>query len=239
MVNIPISSIIMPGFQRDRKTAQIEKIKAEFDGTACAFPLIAQFLDEYLALDGQQRVTACELLGMDNITVLLVEGVRTKERLAQIYLRVNRDRKLLNAFEKYIGALSSKDHGTVEIERLVRSFNREIGKSATAGGKIPAGAAVSIHTSGGNDLLERVLLVTEMAWGATPCVEANEGKTLLGIATFLKRHGEKVDDERLIGILSRHHPQYLLTQASAPRGPSYAEQLLDLYNKGLRGQKKL
>jgi hypothetical protein len=237
--SIPIPMIQMPGFQRDRMHREITKMAAEFDATGYAFPIVALFRGEFLALDGQQRLASLEMRGEESATVLLVQGVKTPKRLAAIFLCVNRDRKLLNALQKYIGALSAEDAGTKDIERIVGSFGYEVGKSASQYGKVPAGAIVTIHERGGNDLLERVLFVRECAWGRTPSREAFESKTLLGLAAFLRRHGAKVDDDRLINVLAKHHPGYILDRTTKTPTITYADYIREQYNKGLRGSKKL
>jgi hypothetical protein len=166
--------------------------------------------------------------------------VKSAERLASLFLKVNRDRKLLNAFEKYIGALDAKDKGTLDIHRILSEFNLEVAKSATTAGKVPAGAVARIHANGGSELVQRVFSVREMAWGNSPSREANEGKTLQGIASFLKRYWDKIEDDRLIAILQKQHPGYILKAVDkSVQIKSYSDYLRDQYNKGLRGQKKL
>lgn len=243
MASITIASVEIPPFQRDRIQPHIEKMAAEWDETAYAFPHVAVFEGGLICIDGQQRLAACEKRGKETAIVVLIDGVRTKERLANLFLKINRDRKLLNAFQKFIAAHYSKDRGSLEIARIVKQFGLEVSKSATANGKIPAGAITQIHEFGGGEILTRTLRIREMAWGATASREANEGKTLLGLGRFLKRYTDKVDDERLISILAKQHPGYILQAIDRRRGISqittYSDYLRDQYNKGLRGKGKL
>lgn len=242
IVSIPLGAIVMPGFQRERIQSHITKLGAEWDDTAYAFPMVAEFRGNFIAIDGQQRLAAAESLGKKKVDVLLIEGVRSIERLAELFLRMNRDRKLLNAFQKHVAALEAKDRGTVEIARVLDSFGLEASKSAAINGKVPIGAVTAIHDKGGSDLLARVLKARTQAWGDTPSREANEGRTLLGIALFLGRYWDQVDDGRLIGMLRRHHPGYLLESTDQKRGSfraAYSDHLRDLYNKGLRGKGRL
>lgn len=241
MVSLPLSCIETPAFQRERKQRHIAKIFAEWDETAYVFPLIALYEDRFLALDGQQRIAAAEMRSIEKLVVLLVQGIHSKERLSALFLRYNRDRKLLDAFEKYIAAVTAKERGSVEIETKLSEYGLDAAKSAAITGKVPIGAVVQIHERGGIELLDRVLNIREQAWGQTPSREAFEGLTLIGLGIFLKRHWDEVDLGRVIAVLRKHHPQYIL-QAVRPDNPNrvtYAEFLERAYNKGLRGKARL
>lgn len=241
LVRLPLADILTPGFQRERLPRHISKIAAELDATAYAFPVVALFKGNFLALDGQQRLAALEALGEETVTVLLVEGIASEARLADLFLKINRDRKLLNAFQKYVAALESRDRGTVEMKRLLDEFSLEAAKSASANGKVPVGAIAKIFADGGTDLARRVLMLRTQAW-PVPSKEANESKTLLGLALFIRRNWDKLDDGRAISVLAKHHPGYLLEATDQSRGsffPAYSDYIRDLYNKGLRGKGRL
>lgn len=235
-----IAAIAMPGFQRSRKERHIEKIASEFDATGYVFPVVALFNDELICIDGQQRLAALELRGETSAAVLLIEGVKDRKRLAQIYLMINRDRKLLSAFEKYIGAVDAADRGTVQAKKITEQFGLHIGRAASRNGSVPAGAVVQIWSLGGGALLERVYRVRQESWNGE--VESNEAKTLLGLARFLKRYDEKVDEQHLISELRKRHPASMLDAVYGRADMakiSYADYLRDLYNKGLRGKARL
>ncbi len=239
---LPIAEILMPGFQRERIQTQIAKLASEWDETAASFPVVAVYKQTMWGLDGQQRLAAAESLERMEIQCILIEGIRSYERLANLFLKFNRDRRLLNAFQKYVAAHAAKDRGTLEISRILEGFGLEAGKSGTGSGKVPIGAVTAIHSRGGSDLLNRVLMARSRAWGDKPSREANEGKTLQGLATFLARYWEKVEDDRLVKMLGRHHPGYLLEATDQTRGTfhvAYSDYLRDLYNKGLRGKGRL
>ena len=239
LATVPRGAIIVPPFQRERYAKKIQRMAAEYDATAYVFPLVALFKGDMILLDGQQRHAAHEQLGTAKIVVLLVEGVRTEARLADIFLKVNRDRTLLNAFEKFIGALASKDRGTLDIERIVKAQGLKVGKAATANGHLPVGAVVAVHERGGNDLLERTLEVIVLAWGNYASKEAYEADTLRGLATFLRRYGDKINQERLVQRLTAHHPAAILEKVQAGRGRStkvvsYSDYVRKtVYNHGL------
>jgi hypothetical protein len=241
LCSLLISEIEMPGFQRDRKRHFIDKVAAEPDMTAFVFPIIAYFKGHYVCIDGQQRLAGWEQKGEPSAIVLLIGGITRQERLADIYLKINRDRKLLDAFEKFIGALAAKDRGTLEIEGVAGEFGLEIARKASATGKIPAGATTQIYSRGGPDLLRRVLRIRELSWGSNGAHETNEGRTLLGLASFVRRYDEKIDDNRLVKTLRKNHPGYILTAVQRHEGGelSYSDFLREEYNKGLRGSSRL
>lgn len=232
-----LDQIEMPLFQRERHLPWIKKAAASWDRTAYAFPLVALFKSTLICLDGQQRLAALSRRGEIDAVVLLLEGVRTNERLASIFLMVNRDRRLLNAFEKYVAALSSKDPGTVDLDRIVAEHNLRIGKAASANGTVPAGAVAWIHENCGSDLLSRTLDVCVLAWDDLACKESLEGATLKGMATFLRSFGERTKDERLVNVLRRMHPNAILQAVQQGKGRvrtmSYAEFVRGKYNHGL------
>lgn len=238
------SDIVIPEFQRDRLTKHIEKISAEFDETAYAFPVVAAWKSGFLCIDGQQRLAALEMRGEEKCWALLIEGVTKQERLADIFLKFNRDRKLLKPLEKYLGALGAKDPGTINLRNLVeRDHGLVIDKSATAGGHVPVGALLKIQADFGLEILDTVLRVREQAWGHENSKEANEAKTLRGLAEFFKRYDESVDADHLIQLLRKHHPGYILdavdTGVAKAKIKSYSDYLRDLYNKNKRGRARL
>lgn len=244
LVELDRADIVIPQFQRDRIDRHIDKIAGEFDQTAYAFPLVASFKDGYFCIDGQQRLAALEKLGQDKCWVLMIEGVSKQERLADIFLKFNRDRKLLKPLEKYIGAIGAKDPGTINLGKLVEDkYGLTVGKSATAGGHLPVGALLKIQASYGLDVLDTVLHVREQAWGQLYTKEANEAKTLFGLAEFFKRYEDKVEVERVIEILRSRHPGFILTEVNKDRAASkiksYSDWLRDFYNKNKRGRARL
>lgn len=241
MVSLNPDVIEIPAFQRDRIPREVQKIAAEWDRTIFIFPMVAYFRGHYLALDGQQRIAAAQLRGEQQIAILLVVGIRTEKRLAAIYLGKNRDSRLLDAFQKYVGALAAVEHGSVEIRDCLNGWGLEAAKAANATGRVPIGALVTIHERGGTALLDRVLKIRAHAWGELNAREANEGKTLLGLAGFLKRYWDNVDDSRLIQKLRKHHPALFLSLThprSTPR-TTYVAELEKVYNSGLRGKNRL
>lgn len=241
LVNLPLDAILIPDFQRDRILPHIKKLKAEWDPTAYVFPVVAFFKGNLINLDGQQRLAAAEEIGKDKVVCLLIEGIGSRERLANLFLKFNRDRRLLNAFQKFVAALEAKDRGSLSIQRILASYEKHIAKKASGNGGCPAGAVTKIHASGGDDHLERVIRTIAQAW-PTPSQEAHEGETLLGLSQFIRRDWERIDDARLVAVLRKHHPGYLLEAANQRRGPfraAYSDQIRDLYNKGLRGKGRL
>jgi hypothetical protein len=232
------TAIDVPPFQRDRKAKKIATMAAEFDKTAYVFPLVALFKGRMILLDGQQRHAVTEMHGTDKITVLLIEGIKTEARLAALYLLKNRDTTLLTSFEKFIGALAAKDRGTLDIERIVKAQGLRVDKAASANGHVPSGVIVWIHELGGNDLLERTLETVTLAWGGCACKETYEADTLRGVFTFIRRYGDKVDQDRLVRRLQTQHPAAILQHVQAGRGRkakviTYSDYLRKTYNSGL------
>jgi hypothetical protein len=235
--------IAIPDFQRERKLKKIQKIAAEADRTAYIFPIVAEYGKKFYCLDGQQRLEAWDKNCQELVTVLLITGIHSRKRLGQLFLFYNRDRNLLNAFEKFVGALGAEDKGTQDIQRICGEYDTEVATAANSNGKVPAGAVTAIHEKGGNELLDRVLYIKTHAWGEVFAREANEATTLKGLATFVWRYREKLDDDRIIELLKGMHPGYILGAVNPARGvsrtASYSEFLREEYNRGLKGKARL
>lgn len=243
LAQLPVASIFIPIYQRERK-AHHQKIAGEFDRTGYLIPLVLAFQGEYAGIDGQQRLAALDVLGVKVATVMLIEGVETQKRASQLYLLYNRDRRGLDAYEKFTGAYAAEDPGTHEQAATLREFNLVAGKSASSSNSVPAGAVVAIHTRFGNDVLARVLMVRELSWGASNERESREAKTLLGLATFMRSYFDAVDDNVLVDVLRKQHPASLLSKVNGHEGGSfetrYSDYVRDLYNKRFpRGKKRL
>ena len=248
LVAVALNLIKIPHFQRPRIDAHIQKIAREWDRTAYFLPVVALFKGHYVCLDGQQRLAAVEVLGGEEIEVALIEGVISQQRLAALFLRFNRDRRLVQAFDKFVAALDAKDRGSLDVQALLEKFGLEAGRKASSE-RIPTGALLRVHEKGGAAFLERVLRVVTEAWptgvdGRPRAAEAHEGQTILGISEFMYRYrgdDDGLSDERVIAVLAANHPRWLITAARQDGTfvANYVAELKNQYNRGLRGKARL
>lgn len=240
LATLPLDEIRIPDFQREKKRHHAA-IAAEFDRTAYAFPLILIFDDVYMCVDGQQRVEALRMRGELEATMLVIEGVTSQKRAAEIYVRVNRDRKNLNAYEKFVGSHAAQDPGTRAITKILEDCSLRAGKSAGVEDHVPAGAVTSIYNRYGGDILLRTLEIRELAWGNENARESRESRTLSGLAAFLKCYFDELDDGHLVDVLRKIHPSSVLSRVEGHTSPGtlstrYAAFVKTLYNKAARGK---
>lgn len=238
---VPFVVVLYPDFQREKKRHH-ESMAADLDRTAYIFPTVLLFEGRYLGVDGQQRIEGLKLRGETEGVVHLVENVASYKRAAEIYVRMNRDRKNLDSYEKFVGSHAAHDPGTLTIHTILQEFDWHAAKSAAGADHIPAGAAITIHKRYGDEILRRTCSISRRAWGEENARESREARTLLGLSAFLKNYFEEIDDATLVVALRKVHPSSVLSKVQGDTMPGnynarYIAYMKTLYNKTAVGRK--
>ncbi|GAA4059524.1 ParB/RepB/Spo0J family partition protein [Actinomadura miaoliensis] len=144
-------------------------------------------------VDGMHRTEACKLRGLRTIKAEIHYGL-TQQQEATLFLIKNRESAKVSTLDQYRVGLTAGDALCVSVDRVLKSHSLGLGSSST--NSVGAVSAVlRITRQYGAAILDRTLTVVEAAWGRDK--ESWDGVILGGVAMFLSRHGDGIDDAEL------------------------------------------
>ncbi|MEV4078003.1 DUF6551 family protein [Nonomuraea fuscirosea] len=200
-------------------------------------------------VDGMHRTEACRLRGLRTIQAEIHYGL-TQQQEATLFLIKNRESAKVSTLDEYRVGLTAGDELCVNVDRVLKSHSLGLGSSST--NSVGAVSAVlRITKQHGPEVLDRTLKVVEAAWGRDK--ESWDGVILGGLATFLSRHGNGIDDDELAkrmlkrGLAARWRSE-ALTRASnggynnsgtGSRESQCYQMVLETWNKGRTAAKRV
>lgn len=144
-------------------------------------------------VDGMHRTEACRIRGLRTIKAEIHYGL-TQQQEATLFLIKNRESAKVSTLDEYRVGLTAGDTLCVSVDRVLKEHNLGLGSSST--NSVGAVSAVlRITKQYGPEILDRTLTVVEAAWGRGK--ETWDGVILGGVAMFLSRHGDSIDDNEL------------------------------------------
>lgn len=247
---IPVGELnIDTAYQRDLDIARAEKYAREWDPYLLNELTVSERDDgTYWVIDGAHRLHAALKRGIVNLRCFVVRGLSPEDEAA-LFVKLNRNRKAVNAWDSFKAALAAKDRDALRIKATVE----EAGYSITRSGGPRAIKAVAglqkINNLGGVELLRETLVVIGVAWEGDP--DATENMPLVGIATFLHhyRSHPAYSHARLLEVLSKIPVSRLVREVKAlstdrdglvttSTGAMRAALVIrGFYNRGLRTRK--
>lgn len=148
--------------------------------------------DRYV-VDGMHRCRACDIAGIETITAEIHHGLDQQQE-AVLFLIKNRESAKVSTLDEYKVGLTAGDALCVSVDRVLQKHSLKLGGSST--NSVGAVSAVlRIASRHGEDVLDRTLSIAEQAWGRAK--ESWDGMLIGGLALFLSRHGDDIDDEAL------------------------------------------
>lgn len=208
----------------------------------------------HYVLDAQHRVAAAVDAGQGDTAVLFrVYKHLSHEEEADLFLKLNANKKSVNALDTFRLSVEAESTVHLEIVRILTSFGLRVSENHTDGGvsavvallhiyhgRVGTKPAVQVPAAGlpESHLLSRTLHVLTKAWGKER--DAFDGLLLKGVAGLLHKHGTAIDAMALARALSKSsHPRQAIgnirgLQSIAKKTPVAAsvEYLEGIYNKG-------
>lgn len=187
---------VNPKAQRAYSPSHAEKLAAIFQLEGMGYPCVAKNGDGYWIIDGQHRIGCLKIHGFDDedtVQCEVYEGLTEKE-LAELFLERN-DTKAVHQFDRFRVALTAERDREVEIDRIVRANDLEIGRHRDAISAVST--LVEIWDRSGPTQLSRVLRIIRDAYG----LGAFTRQLMMGINLVLDRYGEQVTEQELTDVL--------------------------------------
>ena len=235
VAEIKVLDIYHGGYQRPPAEEQVIKLAMKFSWDDFGYVVVSFRDGAYWVVDGQHRLLGLELTDLvqeenkGQVPALIYEGMTIADE-ADLYLRINTDRKNTHAMHAWKARLVS-DEKVAEIEKIVEKegFSIKIGgqHSLTAISRLER-----IYDDFGPEILTQVLRTMKAAWYddkiSAPIIE--------GLGYVLGCYAN-VDEHRLIQIMKRttatgYHARarYGSTNAKGSQAVWVARILVESYN---------
>lgn len=194
-------------------------------------------------VDGQHRVEAVRRMwGKNERVPCQIIPAGDPEEAAEAFLGINKNRKKLNAIEKFHVAVTAGHEDQVAVDKLLRDMGYKVAMGQEDGTISAITACMNTYNRLGLDGLKRTLLLLRGTWGIER--EAYHNSIIRGYTKFLREHGEDCDDERLVKkVKEQETPASLLAAARTARdmldgslAMNVRRVLVKDYNHNLAGQ---
>jgi hypothetical protein len=151
-------------------------------------------------VDGMHRRRVCQLVGIEKIACEVHHGL-DRQQEAVLFLIKNRESAKPDAFDEYKVGLTAGLPLFVDTEAVLRERGLAMGTGTSTNTVGAVAGVLRITETFGHEVLARTLDVAEAAWGRTSSTW--DGMLLGGLAMFLGKHGEIVNDDQLAKKLGR------------------------------------
>ena len=247
IMSVDISKIEVDySYQRPLNLARVSEMVRNYSATLVRLPVVSIRKDgRIFAIDGNHTIAVQKGIGTTGkINVHYHIGL-TVEQEAHEFIRLNENgwngRLQVSACSKFDAAVTARHSNAVEIKSIAKSLGLDVGTKARA---IRAIEALGYAHSNGN--LKKTLW-TLNTW----CPEDShrfENALIRGMSAFYSRY-QHADEKHLVRALTDSNlaPSELKARFNRQKktygpGDSYrgqVEAILEIYNKGLKGSKRL
>lgn len=223
------------GYNRPVQIARARKYSKNFDMKLVGTIIISHRDGVYYIVDGQHRTQAAKIKGIKTLPCLVHEGLTYQEE-AELFVKLQKERKGLIVAELFNGECESGDLHAIELKDAILAAGYNIGKGQ-GNYKVQAVQVLKrIYDRDGAQVVTDVLEVIKDAWNGSHT--ANVRLVLLGIWQFLSVYHHEFGRDRLISTLQKTPPADIIRGARGDvSGRSDATKaamvILNIYNKGL------
>lgn len=240
--------IVWAQAQRGLDQNKVERIKKNFDPDAVGVIVttLPNGKGEYHVIDGQHRVEAVrQLWGGNEYMPCQVLDKESPKEAAEIFLKVNMDRKRPSPVSRFHVAVTAGREDAVAVDNLLDEMGYRVGMGGEDGMISAITACLSVYDKLGIEGLRDVLLLLRGSWGMER--DAYHNSLIRGYARFLANYGDQADKERLVDKVSKKYtPASLLGAARTAREmfrgtikENVTRILVTSYNHNLRSDRRL
>lgn len=205
---------IDPAYQRPINETKVRAIARDFDPNAFGALYVSKRNDgSHVILDGQQRWNALIRMewGDQKVPAVVYTGL-TQPAEAALFRRYNELRTKPKPLDLHRAAIVERDKRALDIERVLKDHGLRFGSGGyTHGVVLSVGTVQTIYSHAGLSVLDRTFRLVLKAWGAG--TEALHGDILTAVAVLLARHGNAIDEARLVRVLGRIDPGGIVRKA--------------------------
>ena len=235
-------------YQRPVNERVVNRLIREWDEQLLE-PLIVSFRDgRFNLVDGQHRVIALRRKngGSDVMVLCRVYSGLTYEQEAELCFKLDKAKKRLSMAQSVNALLEAGTDPTIkQINQLLKyeGFVWALGKSRGGAYEVTTTQAViSAYNLLGSDCFIRLLWILNNTWHGDPA--SLNAAMFSGMALFIKTYETELNDHSFVQRLSAVSPEEIVRRSKADfstnsKALRCAKVLLDKYNSGKRGGRKL
>lgn len=202
-------------YQRPVEEHRVQKIADNFDETLFGVLEVSRRNGKCAVFDGQHRLEAARLLGMKDVPCLVHDGL-APEQEAELFVRLQRERKNINPRDRFKARLFFGDPVAIDIDRIATEAGWEIKPNAadakTDVWRIRAVSALErVYNQHGAQRLTETLRTLHGWWAGDK--KATDGMLIEGMALFLRLYEGKLRDEHIEALRSTS-PTVILRRAT-------------------------
>jgi hypothetical protein len=240
--DMTVSDAVDPA-QREINNDWVNKIMTDFDPDAFGLVTVNKRADgSYAIVDGQHRIEAMRLLGWDDqkVDANIYEGLSLKQE-AELFLLLNK-RLAVPAMATFKVGVTAGRTEEVAINEILDGLDLRVGVGRTGGTISAVGTLRRIYRRYGGEVLSRSLSIVKAAFG-------DEGFTTAvidGMAMFVARYSETINDDRITDTLGRVNggargllgrAETLRATTGQPKHQCVGAAIVDYVNAGRGGRK--
>lgn len=252
--HLDLATLVVPGYQRGTK-GKVPRMVRNWNPQAAGVLLVCERDNGELALvDGLQRKTAMERLG---ITSWDCEIIHLDSYVAEARMFLDRnDRTGMNSNDLFRAHLEAEDRAALALQRIVHNNGFRLAAIETGVSGHPLNAIVALQYAYKKEALGHVLGIIKEVWGnqrnpnrtTAGITQGSDGQFIKGLSNFLaiakEQLGDVFDMNRLKDLLSGTTPGQLIGAAHALKATSHGDRpllkvLASLYNGRLGRDKRV
>lgn len=233
---VPVLNLRADEYNRPVENSTARRMAKAFNPNLVGTLIVSKRDGSYYIIDGQHRAQAALLCGVKMLPCLVHEGLSYSEE-ADLFVKTNRERKPLQAFDYVKGLHEAKDETVTNLYSAAKDAGFQISKQSGRN-RIPAvRSALSVVEKYGCRVFVETLSVLKNAWDGDPI--SLSGEMILGTSILLNAFGTKIDRERVSHKLQSVTPERVLAEADndpngGPKKNRVARVLLKYYNKNMQ-----
>jgi uncharacterized protein DUF6551 len=243
---VPLRFLIIDyRYQREIRDDFLRKIIREFQPEKLTALSVSKRSDtEYAVFSGQHRFLALSEIGWKSAPCVVHENLTAAEE-SELFDSEGKDRRNLTLHDIWKSELFRAEEPTATINRIVEGEGFRVTASHVENGIGAIMALRRTYRRNGEEGLRQVLRLIAPWEGM---LRGRDGNLIEGIAILLRTTGEGLDLDRLGGILKKSDPATIAARSASrqrnmggagQRGIFVREELLHMYNKGLRSRRLL
>lgn len=204
-------------YQRNLNRARATRIAKDYNPFVFgALAVNERRAGQLYVFDGQHRLEAARILGMEKVPCLVYSGMSRQEEALAFY-HLDTKRVSLHAMDAFRALILARDKDALAVDRIVRScgFTFETGAARYLAPRRIAAvhATQEIYAKGGEEALRTTLELIDGVWPLEENMAARP--ILLGVGRFYLKHRERLDMEHLQEVLREFSPMTLYAAAKA------------------------
>jgi uncharacterized protein DUF6551 len=201
-------------------------------------------------VDGRHRISLADHSEVKEVRAFVINGM-SKAQEAALFVRLQRDRRALSAWDLYRAEMAAEEPQTVDMTHALNRAGFRIDQKTSGDPNVITAidSVRYVYRLGGASLIGDMLkLVSDSMW--LNLERALSGPIMKGLAIFLHSEQDRptYDGERTVKKLRANAPTFVLMKAqqisinrrsASVSATNVAEAVLDLYNERLANTSKL